>query len=156
MQGIKTSQIKVFHLSSRKYDYKQKTYSKQVKSINMIPYDEICKLVLKSDSSIRYVGIIDGEQIIFEKRVNIHSFLNLPENTKSANHALMRWQSRRLFARKFGMPLYAMAEYKLIKRVTIQLKGNVLLLVSMDKDAPHDKVIKKILKIKEKIITDKI
>ena len=66
----------------------------------------------------------------------------------------MHWQSRRVFASKFGMPLYAMAEYKLIKRITMQLKGNVMLLVSMDKDAPHDKIIKKLLKIKEKLITE--
>ena len=49
------------------------------------------------------------------------------------------------------MPLYAMAEYKLIKRVTMQLKGNAILLVSMDKDAPHDKIIKQLLEIKEKM-----
>ena len=73
---------------------------------------------------------------------------------KSATHALMRWQSRRVFAKKFGMPLYAMAEYKLIKRVTMQLGGNAILLVSMDKGAPHDKIIKKLLKIKEKLNTD--
>jgi len=52
------------------------------------------------------------------------------------------------------MPLYAMAEYKLIKRITMQLKGNVILLVSMDKDAHHDKIIKKLLKIKEKLIIE--
>ena len=43
-----------------------------------------------------------------------------------------------------------MAEYKLIKRVTMQLKGNDILLVSMDKDAHHDKIIKKLIKLKEK------
>jgi hypothetical protein len=48
-----------------------------------------------------------------------------------------------------------MAEYKLIKRITMQLKGNVILLVSMDKDAPHDKIIRKLLKIKEKLVTEK-
>jgi hypothetical protein len=120
----------------------------------MISYDEICKVLLKVDSSIRYVGIIDGEEIVFRKRTGLYSLLNISENRKSANHALMRWQSRRIFASKFGMPLYAMAEYKLIKRITIQLKGNILLLVSTDKDAPHDKIIKKILKIKEKLIAD--
>ena len=120
----------------------------------MISYDEICVVLLKVDPSIRYVGILDGEKITFRKRTGLYSLLNTTENVKSATHALMRWQSRRVFAAKFGMPLYAMAEYKLIKRITMQLKGNVILLVSMDKDAPHDKIIKKLLKIKEKLITE--
>jgi len=120
----------------------------------LISYDEICEILLRVDSSIRYVGILDGEKITFRKRTGLYSLLNTSENVKSATHALMRWQSRRVFARKFGMPLYAMAEYKLIKRITMQIKGNVILLVSTDKDAPHDKIIKKLLKIKEKLITE--
>ena len=120
----------------------------------MISYDEICEILLRVDSSIRYVGILDGEKITFRKRTGLYSLLNTSENVKSATHALMRWQSRRVFASKFGMPLYAMAEYKLIKRITMQLKGNVILLVSIDKDAPHDKIIKKLLKIKEKLVTE--
>lgn len=120
----------------------------------MISYDEICEILLKSDPSIRYVGILDGDKITFRKRKGLYSLLNTSENIKSANHALMRWQSRRIFASKFGMPIYAMAEYKLIKRITMQFKGNSMLLVSTDKDANHDKVIKKILKIKEKISTE--
>lgn len=120
----------------------------------MISYDEICEVLLKVDPSIRYVGILDGEKITFKKRTGLYSLLNTSENIKSATHALMRWQSRRVFAAKFGMPLYAMAEYKLVKRITMQLKGNTLLLVSTDKDAPHDKIIKKLLKIKEKLITE--
>lgn len=120
----------------------------------MISYDEICEVLLRVDPSIRYVGILDGEKITFRKRTGLYSLLNTSENIKSATHALMRWQSRRMFASKFGMPLYAMAEYKLIKRVTMQLKGNAILLVSMDKDAPHDKIIKQLLEIKEKLSTD--
>lgn len=121
----------------------------------MISYDEICEVLLRVDPSIRYVGILDGEKITSRKRTGLYSLLNTSENIKSATHALMRWQSRRVFASKFGMPLYAMAEYKLVKRITMQLKGNVMLLISMDKDAPHDRVIKKLLKIKEKMITEK-
>ncbi len=120
----------------------------------MISYDEICEVLLRIDPSIRYVGILDGEKITFRKRTGIYSLLNTSENIKSATHALMRWQSRRVFAAKFGMPLYAMAEYKLVKRITMQLKGNTLLLVSTDKDAPHDKIIKKLLKIKEKLVAE--
>ena len=120
----------------------------------MISYDEICEILLRVDSSIRYVGILDGEKITFRKRTGLYSLLNTSENIKSATHALMRWQSRRVFASKFGMPLYTMTEYKLIKRITMQLKGNIMLLVSTDKDAPHDKIIKKLLKIKEKLITE--
>lgn len=121
----------------------------------MISYDKICEVLLRVDPSIRYVGILDGEKITFRKRTGLYSLLNTSENIKSATHALMRWQSRRVFASKFGMPLYAMAEYKLIKRITMQLKGNVMLLISMDKDASHDKIIRKLLKIKEKLITEK-
>jgi hypothetical protein len=120
----------------------------------LISYDEICEVLLRIDPSIRYVGILDGEKITFRKRTGIYSLLNTSENIKSATHALMRWQSRRVFAAKFGMPLYAMAEYKLVKRITMQLKGNTLLLVSTDKDAPHDKIIKKLLKIKEKLVAE--
>lgn len=118
----------------------------------MLSYDEICEIMLKVHPSIRYAGILDEDKVTFVRRAGIFSLLTNTENTKSAQQALMRWQTRRVFARKFGMPLYAFVEYKLVKRITMQLKGNVMLLVSMDKDAPHEKIIKKLLKTKDKAV----
>jgi hypothetical protein len=58
---------------------------------------------------------------------------------------------RKMAESKIGKTRYAMAEYELVKRITFPLENKTLLLVSVDVDSDHNKIIKKILKMLEQV-----
>jgi len=49
------------------------------------------------------------------------------------------------------MPLYALAEYEKVKRITVPVIDGGIMLVTLDSTASHDGIIKKIIEIKEMI-----
>ncbi len=100
------------------------------------------------DRKIRYVAIVLNEEHIAKMRPG-HSNLLSPEETQgSINDSIARWASRTKLASKLGEPLYAFAEYGKVKRLTIPLGHNGLILVSMDPGSFHEIIIKEILGIR--------
>lgn len=111
---------------------------------------ELVKIILDTDEKIRFAGILnEKKEFVSCFRKGVKSLLSDSETHKSAIHALERWHLRRIFENKIGLPEYTLSEYKLVKRATIQLDGNKLLLISMNKDSDHNKIISKILGIKK-------
>jgi hypothetical protein len=61
--------------------------------------------------------------------------------------ALARWALRNTLSPKIGKGRYAMAEYKKIKRITIPLEdNNVLVLITTEVDVNHDRIIDHVMK----------
>jgi hypothetical protein len=61
--------------------------------------------------------------------------------------ALARWALRNTLSPKIGKGRYAMAEYEKIKRITIPLEdNNVLVLITTEVDVNHDRIIDHIMK----------
>jgi hypothetical protein len=54
----------------------------------------------------------------------------------------MRWDMRKHLSYKIGNPIYAYAEYEKIKQIGLPLNNTDLLLISLEPDADHEKVIK--------------
>jgi hypothetical protein len=106
-------------------------------------YNKICKDILNLDKKIRFAGICDdtGETIYGGMKEGLTSFLSPEETKKSVQLAIGRWGLRDALTPKTGRAKYAMAEYQKIKRVTIPLVDDYLLLVSMDLEADHRKII---------------
>ena len=96
-------------------------------------YDKICKDVLDLDPKIRFAGICDdtGEIKYGGMREGITSHLSPEETQKSIQLAIGRWGLRDALTPKTGKGKYAMAEYEKMKRATIPLNDEYLLLVSM-------------------------
>jgi hypothetical protein len=112
-------------------------------------YDNLCKHILNLDPKVRFAGICDdsGEIKYGGQREGIKNLLS-PEETKKSNlQALARWGLRNALATKTGNGIYAMAEYEKIKRVTVPLENDHLLLVTTEVEADHRWIINNVLKL---------
>jgi hypothetical protein len=112
-------------------------------------FGKICKEVLDLDPNIRFAGIYDdtGETKYGGMREGLTSHLSPEETKKSIQLALGRWGLREALTPKTGKAKYAMAEYEKIKRVTLPVDDDYFLLISMEVEADHNKIIDSILKL---------
>ncbi|MDR4512181.1 MAG: hypothetical protein MRJ93_10825 [Nitrososphaeraceae archaeon] len=112
-------------------------------------FDNLCKTVMNMDTTIRFVGICDesGEIKYGGQREGVENVLKNEETRRSNLQALARWGLRNSLSPKIGRGKYAMAEYEKIKRITIPLENEHLLLVTTEVEADHAKIIKNILKL---------
>lgn len=112
-------------------------------------YDNLCKAVIDIDSKIRFAGICDesGEIKYGGQREGVADMLSSEETRKSNLQALARWGLRNSLSSKIGRGKYAMAEYEKIKRITIPLDDDHLLLITTEGQADHGKIISDTLKL---------
>jgi hypothetical protein len=112
-------------------------------------YGKLCEEILSLDPKIRYAGICDetGELRYGGQREGIHNLLSSDETKRSNLQALARWGLRNSLAPKIGKGKYSMTEYEKIKRITVPLQNNHLLLVTTEIEADHIHIINKILNL---------
>ena len=110
--------------------------------------EEICSKILNVDSKIRFVEITLNGMNTAKTRQGLERFLDFSETKKSIDDSIARWETRKKLAPKLGDPLYAFAEYGKVKRITIPINNNGLILVSMDSAAYHELIIREIMEIK--------
>jgi hypothetical protein len=106
-------------------------------------YDNLCRSILQIDSKIRFAGICDesGEIKHGGQKEGVKNILSNEETRKSNLQALARWGLRNSLSSKIGRGKYAMAEYERIKRITIPLDDDHLLLITTEVEADHAKII---------------
>ncbi|HJS64541.1 MAG TPA: hypothetical protein VJ767_06750 [Nitrososphaeraceae archaeon] len=123
-------------------------YYQTVKILNM-DFDNLCKKILDMDNNIRFAGVCDesGEIKYGSQREGVENILSSEETRKSNLQALARWGLRNSLAPKIGKGKYAMAEYEKIKRITIPLPDEHLLLVTTEVKADHGKIINNIISL---------
>ncbi|MFB5599611.1 MAG: DUF6659 family protein [Nitrososphaeraceae archaeon] len=112
-------------------------------------FNALCKDILNLDSKVRYAAVCDdsGDLKFGGQRQGVTNLLS-PEETKRSNlQALARWSLRNSLSSKIGKGHYAMTQYEKIKRVTFPLENDHLLLVTMEPDSNHDKIINDILSL---------
>jgi len=113
-------------------------------------YEEICNEILKCDKNIRYVGVYDFGELYEKMRPGLKSYLSREETEMSLSQAVYRWSTRKKTVNKIGKPIFALAKYEKVYRVTVPIGGAGLILISIELDTDVTKVIDKILKIKNK------
>ena len=103
-----------------------------------------CQEILEFDTSIRFVGISQstGKFLAGAFNSNVEYLVDKEEYKMSLHYAHQRWDTRKTLAHKIGKPLYAFAEYEKIKQIGFPLNNTDLLLLSLDPDADHEKIIK--------------
>jgi hypothetical protein len=110
-----------------------------------IDIHNLCKQIIKLDSTIRFVGIPNkfGKQIVVEYRKALVPLLTDSESELYAIESVMRMNTRKDFESKLGKPIYSFTLYEKIKRTTISLdnKDYPILMVSFDTEADHESVI---------------
>ena len=115
-------------------------------------YEKICDEILKSDDKIRYVAIYDYGELYDRMRPGVNSYLTREETETSLSQAIYRWSTRKKTAYKIGKPIFAMAKYEKVFRITLPVGGAGLVLVSADLDADVMDIVDKILKIHSKYL----
>jgi len=115
--------------------------------INM-EYEKICDEILECDKKIRYVGVYDYGELYDKMRPGLKSHLSREETELSLSQAIYRWSTRKKTVKKIGNPIFALAKYEKIYRVTVPIGGAGLILISAELDSDVIEIIDKILKIK--------
>ncbi|NOJ30378.1 MAG: hypothetical protein DA328_09460 [Nitrososphaeraceae archaeon] len=112
-------------------------------------FSKLCQDILALDSKVRYAGVCDdsGEIKYGGQREGVINLLSEEETKHSNLQALARWGLRNSLAPKIGQGRYAMAEYEKIKRITIPLGNDHLLLITTEVDADHMNIINEALNI---------
>lgn len=112
--------------------------------------EKICDEILECDNKIRYVGIYDYGELYDKVQLGKKSLLSREETELSLSQAVYRWSTRKKTADKIGKPIFALAKYEKIFRLTIPIGGAGLILISTELDADVNDIAEKILKIKDK------
>lgn len=110
-----------------------------------LDYQKICDEIIGLDKKIRYVGIYDYGELYEKTRLNLESFLTKEETETSLSQAVYRWSTRKKTAGKIGKPIYALAKYEKIYRVTLPIAGAGLILVSTDIDVDITSILDKLI-----------
>jgi len=112
-------------------------------------YNNLCKSILVLDSKIRFAGICDesGEIKHGGQKEGVENILSNEETRKSNLQALARCGLMNSLSSKIGRGKYAMAEYEKIKRITIPLDDDHLLLITTEIEADHAQIISNALKL---------
>jgi len=113
-------------------------------------YEKICDEILNCDNQIRYVGIYDYGELHDKMRTGISSYLTREETEVSLSQAIYRWSTRKKTASKIGKPIFAMAKYEKIYRVTIPIGGAGIILISTELNAKVSEIVDKVLAIQSK------
>lgn len=118
-------------------------------NLMFMDYSKLCQQVMALDPRVRFAGICDdtGEILYGGQREGVKDLLSRDETRRSNLQALARWGLRYTLASKIGRGKYAMAEYENIKRITVPLDNDHLLLVTTEVDLDHEKIINDILKL---------
>ena len=103
-----------------------------------IDYEKFCDEVLKLDKKIRFVGIFNSRFKLIKMREGLQSLLSPEETQNSIIDTFSKWRTRQGLAKKLGEPLYAMAEYEKVKRITIPINDDGLILVSAEPSVNHE------------------
>ena len=103
-----------------------------------------CQEILEFDKSIRFVGISknNGKFLAGAFNTDVEYLVDKEEYKMSLHYAHQRWDTRKNLSHKLGNPLYAFAEYEKIKQIGLPLNDNDLLLISLNPEADHEKIIK--------------
>jgi hypothetical protein len=107
--------------------------------------NELCKQVLRSDNSIRFVGIADkyGKQVATNYRDGLIPYLNQTESEIYSMDAVMRMNSRKEMESRLGKVIYSFTLYEKLKRATIYIRNidYPVLMTSFDIQSDHNSII---------------
>ena len=103
--------------------------------------------ILGIDDNIRFVAIsdLDGNMIASKRREGANLFLS-PESTKDTlRHAASAWKSRMKHVDEIGRGLYTIAVYEKLRRVTMPLSNDRILLVTIDNAGGQKQILDALL-----------
>lgn len=111
-------------------------------------YEKLCDRVFAIDKGIRFAGVIDkmGNLVAGGMRKGIEPLEPRQERRRLYLEFALRNAMRQDFDSEYGRVIYTLSEREKIKIASFPM-GEQLVLVSIDKDRPHAKIIKQTLKL---------
>ena len=103
--------------------------------------------ILAIDENIRFVAIsdLDGNLLASKSKEGANLFLS-PESTQDTlRHAASAWKSRMKHFDEIGRGLYTLAVYEKLRRVTMPLSENKILLVTIDNAGGQKQILDALL-----------
>ena len=113
-------------------------------------YEKICDDILACDRMVRYVGVYDYGELHDKMRPGTESLLSREETELSLSQAVYRWSTRKKSADKIGKPVFALAKYEKLYRITVPIGGAGLILISAELDADIFGLLGRVAKIRDK------
>jgi len=104
---------------------------------------------LALDENIRFAAIadLDGNMIISKSQEGTNLYLS-PESTKDTLlHAATAWKSRMKHVNEIGRGLYTIAVYEKLRRVTMPLADDRILLVTIDNAGGQKQILDELLNL---------
>ena len=114
--------------------------------ITVLTIKEVCDKIMRCDRNMRMVAISYRTDFFFLTRRGVRIFQTKDQIEKSLADAALRWVSRRSLA-SLGRPVYAMAKYEKVKRITIAWGLYGIVLCTINKDANAEAVASKVIRI---------
>jgi len=105
--------------------------------------------ILALDGNIRFAAIadLDGNMIISKSQEGTNLYLS-PESTKDTlHHAATAWKSRMKHVDEIGRGLYTIAVYEKLRRVTMPLAADRILLVTIDNAGGQKQILDELLNL---------
>jgi len=117
-----------------------------------VNYDKLCSKIFEVDRNIRFAGVIDkmGRLLAGGMRPGIEPMEPRMDSQKLYLDFAFRTAMRHDFDSTFGRVIYTLSEREKIKFVSVPLT-EYLVLVTIEKGAPHEAVLKTILKLTKKM-----
>jgi len=112
-------------------------------------YENFCSQILDSNPKIRFATVYDqwAVRIAGGLRKGLTSILSEHKENELVTLSVLDWQSRKEMSKWLGKTKYTLAEYDEVKRFSLYLGDDHLLLVSAEKDVDTDKVVDTIIKL---------
>jgi len=100
---------------------------------------KMCSMMMEANKNVRYAAICDqdGKILWNSHRNNVSNILTLEETKASLKRAIETWKERDELSQKIGKGRFAIVGYEKIKRITIPLKNDHLLFLSVEGDKPE-------------------
>lgn len=110
---------------------------------------KLVSMIMEANQYVRFAAICDQEGKILwnSHRNDVKNILTLEETKQSLKRALETWKKKDDLSAKIGKGKYAIVGYEKIKRITVPLRNNHMLFLSVEGEKPE--YIKDVLNIVE-------
>lgn len=100
---------------------------------------KLVSMIMEANKNIRYAAICNSKGKILwnSHRNNVKNILTLEETKATLKRALETWKERDELSSKIGKGRFAVVGYDKIKRITVPLKKNHMLFLSVEGDKPE-------------------
>jgi len=121
-----------------------------VADMNMsMSYSKLLEKVMNCESYVRYAVVLNSEGKLVEQRIknDIENFLPTEQMKISFKHAINALKFRNSIIEFLGKSKYVLAVYENVRRITIPINNDHLLLVVVDNRGGQKDVVERVLAI---------